>query len=75
MCVIACPFINLGREKTVKKLRAILKDESGQGMLEYVMLLAVVASLVLIFKDTITTKIKGLTTAVGVSADKALDNN
>ena len=56
----------------MKKLKAILKDESGQGMLEYVMLLAVVASLVLIFKKTISDKIGQLTGKVADSADQVL---
>ena len=65
-------YLNHTGEKFVKKLRAVLKNEKGQGMLEYVMLLAVVAALVLIFKGTITSKITSLTNAVGSKADEAL---
>ncbi len=40
-------------DKFMKKLVAILKDESGQGMLEYVLLLGVVAIIIAGFKDKI----------------------
>ena len=41
--------------KKQRIMKNLLRDEKGQGMLEYVMLLAVVAALVLVFKG----KIKG----------------
>ncbi len=39
----------------MKRLKDVLKDESGQGMLEYVLLLAIIAGLVMVFKGKITT--------------------
>ena len=59
------------RQKVVKKL---LRDEKGQSMLEYVMLLAVVAALVLVFKNTIKDKITQLTGKVASSADAVVND-
>ena len=56
----------------MKKLKAILKDDSAQGMLEYVMLLAVVAAIVLIFKDKIVTQITNLTDGVSNKSNEVL---
>ena len=51
---------------------AILKDDSAQGMLEYVMLLAVVAIVVLAFKNTIVQKFQEWTGNVSSKADDVL---
>ena len=56
------------KRKTEKKKL----NEKGQGMLEYVMLLAVVAAIVLAFKGKITGYINGLTDKVGNSADQVV---
>lgn len=56
------------RSKTVKKLETILRDESGQGILEYVVILALVVMVGLVFKQKIYTFITGNTDAVTSSA-------
>jgi len=38
----------------VKRLRKVLKNQKGQGMLEYVLLLTIIVGLVMAFKDPIT---------------------
>jgi Flp pilus assembly pilin Flp len=38
----------------MRRMRKLLRNERGQGMLEYVLLLAVVAGLVMVFKGKIT---------------------
>jgi Flp pilus assembly pilin Flp len=48
----------------MKKLRKIMKNERGQGMLEYVLLLAIIAGLVMAFKGKITTIFGGATDAL-----------
>jgi hypothetical protein len=44
---------NLNKECNVKKFKSILKDDSGQGILEYVVILALVIMVGLMFKDKI----------------------
>jgi Flp pilus assembly pilin Flp len=46
------------------------KDESGQGTAEYVLLLAIVAGLVLLFKDKIIGLVKGKLDQVGGAFDQ-----
>ena len=50
-------------ELTMKKLKAkfneILKDESGQGMTEYILLVVVVVAIAIIFKSKIKSAIDG----------------
>jgi Flp pilus assembly pilin Flp len=58
--------------ESVKKLNRVLKNQSGQGMLEYVMLLAVVALVVLAFRGTITTKFQEWTGNVVQKTDQVL---
>jgi len=54
----------------VKRLKEILKDESGQGMLEYVILLALVVAVGLAFRGKITSFFTQGTDAVtGAGAD------
>lgn len=60
--------------KKQMKTKKFKKNEKGQGMLEYVMLLAVVAAIVLVFRGKITSKINDLTDAVGNSADKVVNS-
>jgi Flp pilus assembly pilin Flp len=73
-------LLNYKGEHRVKKLQTAknlvtkqIKNEKGQGMLEYVMLLAVVAALVLVFKGMIKDKITTLTAKVGSSADEVVN--
>jgi Flp pilus assembly pilin Flp len=56
----------------VKKLSKVLKNQRGQGMLEYVMLLAVVALVVLAFRGTITQKFQEWTGNVVQKTDQVL---
>ncbi len=56
----------------MKKFRKILKNQRGQGMLEYVLLLAVVAAIVLAFKGTIVQKFQELTGKVSDKADEVI---
>lgn len=48
-----------------KKAAKIIKNQHGQGMVEYILLLVVVISLVVIFKGKIIETIKGKTGEVG----------
>ena len=48
----------------MKKLKSILKDDSGQGMLEYVVILALVVMVGLMFKSKIYSFIEGGTNSV-----------
>jgi Flp pilus assembly pilin Flp len=61
--------------KKLGKVTKVIANEKGQGMLEYVMLLAVVAALVLVFKGTIKQKVSDLTGKVGASADAVVNDN
>jgi hypothetical protein len=45
----------------VKRLKKVLKNQRGQGMLEYVLLLTIIVGLVMAFKDPITNIFKGAT--------------
>lgn len=54
----------------MKKLAQILKDESGQGATEYILLVAVVVGLVIMFREKIT---KVLESTVGKVGGKVQD--
>jgi Flp pilus assembly pilin Flp len=56
----------------MKKIRQLLKNEKGQGMLEYVLLAGVIVTLMLIFKDNISKMITGWTGTVQSQGDKIL---
>lgn len=43
-----------------KNLNTFIKDESGQGTTEYLLILAAAIAIVLIFKEQILTAIRGL---------------
>ena len=47
--------------KIKKALIRLWRDESGQGATEYILILVVVSTIVLVFKDTITGKIEEFT--------------
>jgi Flp pilus assembly pilin Flp len=49
----------------MKKIKKLLKDQRGQGMLEYVLLLAVIIAIGLAFKGQITGWMNSLTGKVG----------
>jgi Flp pilus assembly pilin Flp len=55
--------------KSVKKSKRLFRNESGQGMVEYILLLVIVVALVSIFKDnikqTVTDKITNLKDMIG----------
>lgn len=55
------------------KLIEYFKDESGQTSTEYILLIAVVAAVIFKFKDTLMTKLTGLTDKVFDKGDKILD--
>jgi Flp pilus assembly pilin Flp len=46
-------------KKLKKFAKTLWKDESGQGMAEYVLLLVIVVGLVFMFKDKIKTAVEG----------------
>ena len=48
----------------MKRFGKVLKNQRGQGMLEYVLLLAIIAGLVMAFKGKITTIFGGATDAL-----------
>ncbi|MCO4753807.1 MAG: Flp family type IVb pilin [Bacteriovoracaceae bacterium] len=56
------------------KIVEFLKDESGQTSTEYILLVAVVAVIILKFKDTLKTKLDGLINSVFDKADSELMN-
>lgn len=43
----------------MKKLTSIAKNQKGQGMIEYILLLVIVVGLVVVFKDKIKTMVTG----------------
>lgn len=45
----------------MKKTKKLIKNERGQGMLEYVLILAVVVAIGLMFRTKITEAINGVT--------------
>ncbi|MDZ4676475.1 MAG: Flp1 family type IVb pilin [Oligoflexia bacterium] len=53
----------------MKKFMAILKDENGQGMLEYILLVGVLATIILVFKGQISGLITKWTGNVGDAGD------
>jgi Flp pilus assembly pilin Flp len=54
----------------MRKMRKLLRNERGQGMLEYVLLLAVVAGLVMVFKGKITSIFTQATTSLDSSTQQ-----
>jgi Flp pilus assembly pilin Flp len=60
-----------------KTLKALWKDESAQGSTEYILLLAVVVILAVIFKGRITEMVKGKLDELnsGMGQIKATDGN
>lgn len=50
--------------------KALWKDESGQGTAEYVLLIAIVVGLVIMFKDKIIGLVKGKLDQVGQGFDQ-----
>ena len=47
--------------KIKKALIRLWRDESGQGATEYILILVVVSTIVIVFKDKIRTSIEGFT--------------
>lgn len=56
------------------KFIAYLKDENGQTSTEYILLVAVVAVIILKFKDTLSEKLTGLVDGVFGKANGILDD-
>tara|TARA_Y100001936_G_scaffold254011_1_gene323473 strand:- start:3012 stop:3194 length:183 start_codon:yes stop_codon:yes gene_type:complete len=56
------------------KIVEFLKDESGQTSTEYILLVAVVAVIILKFKDTLKDKLDGLIEGVFNKANEELGN-
>lgn len=56
-----------------QKIVAFLKDENGQTSTEYILLVAVVAIVIYKFKDTLVTRLSGLTEGVFGKANGLLD--
>lgn len=54
------------------KFIEILKDESGQGTTEYILILVAIVAVATIFKDTIKTKIQGIIEKLSGDIDKAV---
>lgn len=52
-------------KKMIKKSRRLFKNEKGQGMVEYILLLVIVIGLLMAFKGQIASVIKGKTEQVG----------
>ena len=56
------------------KIVEFLKDESGQTSTEYILLVAVVAVIIIKFKDVLQTKLTGLINTVFQNVDDNLVN-
>jgi Flp pilus assembly pilin Flp len=54
----------------MKKLKMLLKDDSGQGMLEYVLLVGVLAIIIVAFKGQITNMVNNWTGKVDAEGNK-----
>ena len=54
-------------KKLARKTKNLLRNEKGQGMVEYILLLVVVIGLVLAFRKQIADVVKGKTGEVGDS--------
>ncbi len=52
-------------KKQLRKPRRLLKNNKGQGMVEYILLLVIVIGLLMAFKGQIASVIKGKTEQVG----------
>jgi len=52
-------------KKLKKKNRKLFRNERGQGMVEYILLLVVVIGLVMVFKNKIVEIVKGKAEEVG----------
>ena len=50
----------------------LLKNESGQGATEYILLLVVVVAVVMMFKDKIKTKLDGTIGDLGTKMDEVV---
>ena len=61
------PYANHLKEKLVKHLRSILKDESGQGLAEYGLILGLVAILCIAAVLFLSGQLKGILSNVGSS--------
>ena len=57
-----------------KILKKLWQDESGQGAMEYILILVVVGALVVAFKDEIVTIIKNKTADMGGKLGTAMDS-
>lgn len=57
------------RRRSMKKLLAYMKDESGQTSTEYILLVAVVAMIVFKFKDQASKRLGTITDSVFNKAD------
>lgn len=51
--------------KIVTKFKEILKDESGQGMSEYILLVVVIVAIAVIFKDRIKSAVQNKVNNLG----------
>lgn len=56
-----------------RQLRKFIREDSGQSMTEYILILSVVVLIVVRFRKTIMEKILGATDKVGKSIDDALE--
>ena len=60
--------------KTLKKnLKRLLQDESGQGAMEYILILVVVGGLVMVFKDEILKIVKARTEGMGTKLGQTME--
>lgn len=58
-----------------KKLRSLLKNESGQSTAEYILILAVVVMIALKFKDKIGKEIERATEKIGSTITDSITND
>lgn len=55
-------------------LKKLWLDESGQGSTEYILVLAMLVAIIIMFRKTITEKVKGLVNSVMSNVDKAAND-
>ena len=56
-----------------RNINNFLKDESGQGAVEYMLILAAAITIVLVFKSQIIEQVKALAEKVGTELNESVD--
>lgn len=62
------------KNKIKKFFNKINTNESGQGMIEYILVLVIVVALIAMFKDQITSQVQGAIESLGGNIGGILNN-